>query len=313
MRVVFMGTPEAAVPSLEAVADHHDVPAVYTRPDKPRGRGRRLSSTPVKETAAARGLSVVEPSTLRDPGEHERLRALAPDAIAVVAFGYLLPAEVLAIPRAGCVNVHFSLLPRWRGAAPVARAISAGDEHTGITTMLMDEGLDTGPILLQEAVPIHPDDTAGALTERLAHIGARLLVETLDGLAAGRILPQPQPDEGVSTAPRIEAAETELDFREDADALARRIRALEPEPGAAAWFRGRRLKIRRAEPRPGAGEPGTIAGIDPAGPLVQTGEGRLLVVEAQPEGKRRMSGEEFLRGYRPQPGERVQRPPEAGG
>ncbi len=278
MRVVFMGTPDAAVPSLQALHEAFDVLAVYTRPDRPRGRGLQVEASPVKAEATRLGLEIRQPARLR--GEAEPLRALAPDVVAVVAYGALLPGDILEIPSNGCVNAHFSLLPRWRGAAPVERAIEAGDTHTGVTTMLMDAGMDTGPILLQETVDIDPDDTSESLRSKLAKIGAPLLVRTLRELAAGSLVPVPQRDEDATIAPKVDPAEAELDATRPAVELDRKIRAFYPR--AFVWFRGRRLQIRRAEVE---------------------GGNTLRLLEVQPEGKRAMSGEEFARGYRPQPDE----------
>jgi methionyl-tRNA formyltransferase len=223
--------------------------------------------------------------------------------VVVVAFGYILPPEVLAVPRLGCVNVHFSLLPRWRGAAPVERALMAGDTRTGITTMLMDEGLDTGPVLLVRPEPIEGDDTAGTLLERLGPLGADLVIETLEGLAAGTLHPRPQPTDGVTYANKIDPAEGELSFDRPAWKLVNLVRALNPSPGAFTWHRGKRLKVWRAQAAPGSGEPGILAEIASGGPAVGTAEGRLVLLEVQPEGKRAMSGSEFARGYRPEAGD----------
>jgi len=296
MRVVFMGTPEASVPALRALADAFHVVTVYTRADKPSGRGRRVTASPVKEAALELGLPVVQPKTLRGGDEAARLRDLGPDVIAVVAYGMILPSDVLAVPRLGCVNVHFSLLPRWRGAAPVERALMAGDTETGITTMLMDEGLDTGPMLLRETTPISSDDTTGTVTERLAERGAGLLVETLRRLEAGTLTPTPQPSEGATLAPKITAEEGELDFSQPAEELWRRIRALDPQPGAYTSIESRRLKVWAARTVDGEGEPGTVAAVAPEGIDVQTARGRLRLEVVQPEGKRRMTAAEFLRG-----------------
>jgi methionyl-tRNA formyltransferase len=298
MRVVFMGTPSAAVPTLRALGATHDVAAVYTRPDKPRGRGLHVESSPVKLAADELGVEVVQPKRLR--GEAERLAAFEPDTVVVVAYGAILPPDVLAVPKLGCVNVHFSLLPRWRGAAPVERAILAGDERTGVTTMLMDEGLDTGPVLLVETIDIATDDTAGTMRERLAEIGAPLLVRTLEGLASGDVAPHPQDDAGVTYADKIDPDEARLDPSVPAAVLERKVRAFHPAPGTFLTFRGKRLKVWRASVEPGAGEAGTfVAGA------VQTSEGRLRLDEVQPEGKRRMSGAEFVNGYRPKDGDPV--------
>ena len=299
MRVVFMGTPDAAVPTLRALADTHEVVAVYTRPDKPQGRGRRVESSPVKRVAVELGIEVVQPKRLR--AEAERLASLAPDAVAVVAYGAILPPDVLAVPEVGCVNVHFSLLPRWRGAAPVERAILAGDERTGVTTMLMDEGLDTGPMLLVESIDIGPDDTTGTVRSTLADLGAPLLVRSLDGLASGNLQPTPQGMDGVTYAAKIDPDEARLDpASEPATVLERKVRAFSPAPGAFLSLRSKRLKVWKARVEDGAGDAGTF--VDGA---VQTPAGRLRLDEVQPEGKKRMSGAAFVNGYRPKDGEPI--------
>lgn len=297
-----MGTPAEAVPTLRALAAAHEVAAAYTQPDKPRGRGRHVSSSPVKDAALRLGIPVREPRTLRTDEAAAELRADRPDAIVVAAYGKILPPDVLAIPRLGCVNVHFSLLPRWRGAAPVARAIMAGDDITGVVTMLMDEGLDTGPTLLEAEEPIRVDDTTGALGSRLAERGAALIVPTLAGLDRGDVRPRPQPADGVTYADKLTVEEAELDWTRTASELERVVRALDPSPGAFTDI-GRRLKVWRADVLPGDGEPGRIAEVTPDGPAIQTSDARLRLLEVQPEGKRRMSGAEFVRGYRPQAGQ----------
>ena len=297
MRVVFMGTPEAAVPTLRALNDAHDIAAVYTRPDKPKGRGRQLEASPVKIAATELGLEVRQPARLRD--ETDAVAALKPDAIVVVAYGAILKPDLLAVPRLGCVNVHFSLLPRWRGAAPVERAIEAGDEQTGVATMLMDEGLDTGAILLVERTPIAADDTAATIRSRLADIGAPLLLKTLTGLEDETIRPVAQTGDA-TYAEKVTPDEALLDAGQPAIVLERKIRAFDPAPGAFLFFRGKRLKVWKAKAIDGDGARGTF--IDGA---VQTSDGRLALVEVQPEGKRRMSGLEFINGYRPADGEPV--------
>jgi methionyl-tRNA formyltransferase len=295
-----MGTPDAAVPALHALNDAFDVTAVYTRPDRPRGRGLRVEASPVKQSAAELGLDVFQPKSLKT--EVDRLASFEPDVIAVVAYGALLRPAVLEIPKLGCVNVHFSLLPRWRGAAPVERAVLAGDDRTGVTTMLMDEGLDTGPMLLREEIPIASDDTAGTLRDRLAEIGAPLLVRTLRELS--ETTPVRQNDELATNAPKIDPAEAELDpQREDARTLDRKVRAFRPSPGAFIVFRGKRLKIVRAAVEPGDGDAGTF--VEGA---LQTTNGRLRFLEVQPEGKRVMAGTDFVNGYRPTAADRVPSP-----
>jgi methionyl-tRNA formyltransferase len=250
----------------------------------------------VKEAATELGLDIVQPKTLRGGTEAQRLRELNPDAVAVVAYGMILPADVLSVPRLGCVNVHFSLLPRWRGAAPVEHAVMAGDAETGVTTMLMDEGLDTGPMLLVESTPIADDDTTGTVTERLAVRGADLLVKTLRGLDDGTVAPIPQPEEGVTLAPKIAAADAVLDVSQPAVALWRRVRALDPAPGAYLSLGGRRLKVWGARVVAGGGTPGVVAAVGEEGIDVQTPQDRLRLECVQPEGKRRMTAAEFLRG-----------------
>lgn len=306
MRVVFVGTPAAAVPSLRAVHEAFETAAVYTRPDRPRGRGRHVSPSPVKEEAVALGLRVEQPTSLRK--EAERLTEIAPDVIAVVAYGMILPKSVLDVPKLGCVNVHFSLLPRWRGAAPVERAIAAGDVKTGVCTMLMDEGMDTGPVLMRAEVPIAEHDTTGTVTGLLAIIGGGLLVRTLVALEDGTITPQPQPDKGAVLAPKISVEEAELDPGRPAVELWRKVRAFDPAPGAYTWIDGRRVKVWRATVGPGEGEPGRVAAVGDESIDVQTSAGRLHVLELQAEGKRRMRASDFLRGHRVQPGAAVGRP-----
>jgi len=291
-----MGTPPASVPSLRALAANFEVAAVYTRVDRPSGRGRRLAASPVKQAATELGLPVVQPKRLRGGAESARLREIAPDVVAVVAYGMILPPDVLEVPRLGCVNVHFSLLPRWRGAAPVERAILAGDAETGVTTMLMDEGLDTGPMLMREVTAIAADDTTGTLTERLAVRGAALLVATLDALDAAGIEPVPQPPDGATIAPKVEVSEAGLDFSEPALALERRVRAFDPQPGAFTSLDGKRLKVWRASVVSGQGNPGTVVNVGPEGIDVQTAQDRLRLEIVQPEGKRRMAANEFVRG-----------------
>lgn len=301
MRVVFMGTPEAAVPALGSLAAAHELVAAYTRPERPRGRGRRPQPTPVKVAALELGVSVVEPGSLRTPEEQQRLRSLEPDVVVVAAFGQILPQEVLDIPPAGCVNVHFSLLPRWRGAAPVERALLAGDDITGVTTMLMDAGLDTGPMLLAREVAVGPHDTTPTLTTRLADLGAHLLLETLQGLAAGTLTARPQPEDGVTYADKIDPGERELHPASAASDLERRVRALYPD--AFTMFRGRRLKVLRAAAVAGDGEPARVAAVSSDGIHVQTRDGVLVLLEVQPEGKKPMDANAFVNGYRPEVGE----------
>lgn len=297
-RIVFMGSPEFAVPTLQALAEAYPVVGVVTQPDKPAGRGRKPTPPPVKRIAEALGLPVMQPRRLRAPEAYEQLAAWQPDLIVVAAYGQILRPNVLALPRYGCINVHASLLPRWRGASPIQHAILHGDAETGITIMLMDEGMDTGPILTQEALPIAPDDTAGTLSPKLSALGARLLLETLPGYLAGDIQPRPQPEEGVTYAPLLKKEDGRLDFTEPAAALARRVRAFNPWPGTFTEWQGKLLKIHRAhaapQPSPGAGERLVVEGR----PAIGTGEGVLVLDEVQPAGKKPMPGEVFLRGAR---------------
>ena len=321
MRVVYLGTPAPAVPPLQALlASSHRVVAVVTRPDRPRDHQRGAPApSPVKQAAAAAGLPVLEPRSGRDPELPARLRGLAADIGCACAFGYLLPPEVLAVFPNGIVNLHFSLLPAYRGAAPVQRALLDGVAVTGVTTFLIDAGMDTGPLLLAEEVPVNPDEDAGALTARLAEVAGRLAVETLDALESGQVQPRPQPRAGVSLAPKVRPEEARLDFTRPAAELANAVRAFTPSPGAWTTHRGRRLKVTRATPAPeGSGGPrggppedrpegsGGGGGLAPGRLAVGPG-GRLLVgaadrplelVEVRPEGRRAMSGAEFARGAR---------------
>ncbi len=303
-RVVFMGTPEFAVPSLEAlIAAGYDVVGVLTKPDQPAGRGQRLEESPVKRVAQKHGLSVYQPATLRSAEAQAALAALAPDVIVVAAYGLILPQAVLDLPRFGCVNVHGSLLPRHRGAAPVAAAILAGDAQTGVTIMLMDAGLDTGPILSSAAIPLAPDETTGSLTRKLADLGAGLLVETLPRWLAGEITPQPQPATGATFAPRISKEDGEIRWSEPAWLIERRVRAYQPWPGAYTIWNGQLLKVLRAQVESGGAEArGQPVGTVIAGPAgragVVTGEGVLWLQEVQLAGKRSLPISAFVAGAR---------------
>ena len=295
MRLAFFGTPDFSVAALQALVDAgHTVARVYSRAPQPAGRGRRLRNSPVHACADALGLPVATPATLRDPQVQVEFAALAVDAAVVVAYGLILPAAVLAAPRLGCLNIHASLLPRWRGAAPIQRAILAGDTATGVTIMAMDEGLDTGPMLLAEQVAIGPATTAGALHDALADLGARLICQALVGLAAGDLTRQDQPADGITYAAKITPSDAELDWRQSAAVLDRRVRAFAPSPGA--WFShgGQRIKVRAATPVAGSGDPGQI--IDP--PLVVAcGAGALRLDTLQRPGKAPMAAADFVRGY----------------
>jgi len=275
-----------------------------TRVPRPAGRGNELRPTAVADAARRLGLPLAEVETVKAGEGFEAIAAVRPDLLVVVAYGEILPKAVLELPRLGAVNVHFSLLPAFRGASPVQYALLGGLGVTGVTTMLLDEGTDTGPILLQREVRIAPDDDAGSLGERLSQEGARLLVQTLDRLASGDVTPRRQDEETATSAPLIQAAERALEWSESADALVRRIRALSPEPGASTHFRGDGLKLLRAESVPGAGVEGVVVDVTKDGFVVGTGAGGLRPLEVLPAGRKRMSGGEFVRGYRPRVGER---------
>ena len=291
------------MPSLEAVlASRHELLAVVTRPDARSGRGRALSASPVRRRAEEAGVPVLTPAHPRDVDFVEQLRALAPDACPVVAYGALIPPPVLAVPPLGWVNLHFSLLPAWRGAAPVQHALLAGDDVTGASTFLLEEGLDTGPVLGTVTETVRAEDTAGDLLERLATSGAGLLVATLDGLAAGELTPVPQPSDGVSLAPKLSVADAEVDWAGPAMRVDRLVRACTPAPGAWTTVRGTRVKVGPVRPAPGAGPlaPGELT----ADGLVGTATSPVRLGWVRPEGKGQMDARDWLRGVRPEPGER---------
>jgi len=312
MKLIFMGTPDFAALVLDRLSiSEHQIVAVYTRPDKPAGRHLQSAASPVKELALKRGLAVVQPASLRQPEEIARLAGFAPEIVLVAAYGLLLPPEVLRIPPLGCLNVHPSLLPRYRGAAPVAAAILAGDVVSGVSIMLLDEGMDTGPVLAQVEEPISSDDTTGSLTTRLAKKGAELLLETLVPWAEGRLKPSPQGEEGVSYARLISKQDGQIDWGRSAEDLGRQVRAFQPWPGGFTRCRGRLLKIVQALPLPA--EPGVElgqvvtlrpprVGVEVA---VGTGQGLLGLVLVQPEGKKVMTAAEFVRGQRDFVGQRL--------
>jgi methionyl-tRNA formyltransferase len=301
-RVVFLGTPDFAVPSLKALAasDAFEVVGVVTQPDRPAGRGQSMRPPAVKEAALALDIPITQPSTLRDEEAVAQLRAWGPDVLVVAAFGQILRRPVLELAPYGCVNVHASLLPRWRGAAPIHYAIRAGDKETGVTIMKMDDGLDTGPILARRAIPIFPRDTAATLHDRLAELGAQLLPGVLEQYVDGDITPQPQPEEGVTHAPTLDKDEGRIDWAASAAAVDRHVRAFDPWPGTFTFLDGKRIKIVGGTPLPDedADEaPGTLVAHDD-GLAVQTGEGLYALDVIQPAGKGRMTGEAYLAGHR---------------
>jgi methionyl-tRNA formyltransferase len=306
MLVAFLGNDRWSVPSLEAlVGSSHRVVAVLTRVPRPVGRGGKLRPTPVAEAARRLGQPLFEVETVKRGPGLEVLQRSIPDVLAVVAYGEILPTHVLELPRVAPVNVHFSLLPALRGADPVRRAILEGLDVTGVTTIRMDEGMDTGPILLQVEERIAAGEDAGSLGDRLAILGGRLLVETMDRLDAGDLTPGPQDHELASFAPKLRPEEEWIDWAEDADAVDRRVRALSPEPGARTRFRGKVLKVLRVGMVEASGPPGTF--LEPLGttPVVAARSGAVALERVTPEGSRPMSGDEFARGHRPEPGERL--------
>jgi methionyl-tRNA formyltransferase len=314
MRVMFAGTPEFAAVALAALHDAgHEIVLVLTQPDRPAGRGMKLQASPVKQFALSHGMAVAQPQGLKLDGKYPNDAAQARDAIlaaqadvmVVAAYGLILPQWVLDAPRLGCLNIHASLLPRWRGAAPIHRAIEAGDAQTGITIMQMDAGLDTGDMLLVEAETIRPDDTTASLHDRLAALGGRLIVQALTDAQAGRLSAHPQPEAGVTYAHKIDKAEAAIDWQQSADVIARRVRAFHPFPGATAQCEGESLKLWQAvaEVTPSTASPGTVLQADATGVRVACGQGVLCVTELQRAGGKRLSADAFLRGFALKPGQ----------
>jgi len=301
MRIVFAGTPEFAVSSLRAAARHHEVVAVYTQPDRPAGRGRGLAPSPVKLEAVARGIPVYQPESLKDAAAQQQLRDLQPDLMVVVAYGLILPKAVLAIPTHGCWNVHASLLPRWRGAAPIQRAIQAGDAKTGVCLMQMEAGLDTGPVLLHQELPIAATDTGGQLHDKLAALGAQVLSDGLGLLRAGiKPIARPQPEQGVTYAHKLDKAEAKLDWAQDAGALARTVRAFNPWPIAEATLAGERVRIHGAvalEADHGQA-PGTVLAASRDGIDIACGQGALRLRVLQREGGKAITAADYLNARR---------------
>jgi len=305
MKVAFAGTPEFAQIALARLhAARFEIVRVLTQPDRPAGRGMKLQASPVKQFALDHHLSVVQPRSLRLDGKYpddaaqarDALLAAAPDVLVVAAYGLILPAWVLELPRLGCINIHASLLPRWRGAAPIHRAIEAGDTETGITIMQMDAGLDTGDMLLVERLAIRPDDTTASLHDRLASLGGRLIVEALEIAACGGLQATPQPDAGVTYAHKIEKTEAAIDWRNDAATIERRLRAFDPFPGATAVLNGETIKCWRAVVAAGSGEPGCVLAAADDGVTVACGSGALRLTELQRPGGKRLPAKVFLQG-----------------
>lgn len=299
MRIVFAGTPEFAVPSLRAAATRAEVVAVYTQPDRPAGRGRGLVASPVKQAAMEMGVEVRQPASFREPGAVEALRALQPDLVVVVAYGLILPQAVLDIPAEGCWNVHASLLPRWRGAAPIQRAIQAGDAETGVCLMQMERGLDTGPVLLEQRTAIAPDETGGQLHDRLAEMGAWVLADGLGLLRAGIApVPKPQPAEGVTYAHKLDKAEARLDWARPATELANTVRAFNPWPVAEATLAGERVRIHQAVAldQEHAAGPGTVLAAGRDGIDIACGAGALRLQLVQRDGGRPLAAADYLNG-----------------
>lgn len=295
-RIVFMGTPDFAVEPLRACFQVGEVLAVVTQPDKPKGRGQQIAASPVARLAQERGIRVLQPAKIRDATFMEQMRGIAPDVCVVAAYGKLLPTDLLQLPPLGCVNVHASLLPRFRGAAPIQWAIASGDAKTGVCLMKMDAGLDTGDVLACLDVPIRADETAASLEGILSERAGALVRQFLPLYVRGDLRPKPQPTEGVVLAPMLKKEDARLDFGKPAAELERRIRAFDPWPGSFTALDGQRVKVHRARVGSGQGTPGTVLGIGPEGIEVACGQGSLVLLEVQPEGKRRMSAPEFLAG-----------------
>jgi len=307
VNVLFAGTPEFAARCLETLlGSRHRVVGVMTQPDRPAGRGFALAASPVKKLAAAQGIRVTQPESLRDAQAQAELEHFRADVFVVAAYGLILPQPVLELPRYGAINIHASLLPRWRGAAPIQRALLAGDRDTGVSIMQMDAGLDTGPVLMQEKIPILENDTTGTLHDRLAELGAKLIVQALDALQAGVIKATPQPADGVTYAAKLDKRDARVDWRESAVTVNRQVRALNPSPGADARMRGVEVKIWRCATAAGRGKPGEILSVGPRGLCVACTEGALVITELQRSGGKRLAAAEFLRGFQLSSGERFE-------
>ncbi|HIE54413.1 MAG TPA: methionyl-tRNA formyltransferase [Chromatiaceae bacterium] len=298
-RILFAGTPDFSVPSLKALLGSGLEPvAVYTQPDRPAGRGRKLTPGPVKSVAQEQGIPVYQPAVLRDAGAVAELEQLRPDLMIVVAYGLLLPAEVLKIPRLGCINIHASLLPRWRGAAPIQRAIEAGDRETGVSIMRMEEGLDTGPVYLSKRTAISDEDTGGSLHDRLARLGAEALMEALPGILSGSLEPVPQHDAEATYATKLDKKEAVIDWRRPAWQIERQVRAFNPWPVAHTPYENANLRIWEARAIEGMGaEPGTVMSATPEGVDVAAGDGLLRITRLQMPGRRAMEARDFVNAH----------------
>ena len=304
MRLIFAGTPDFAASALSALlVSRHTLALVLTQPDRPAGRGLKLHPSAVKRLAIDRGIPIAQPATLKDISAQDSIRAANADLMVVAAYGLILPPSVLVIPRLGAINIHASLLPRWRGAAPIQRALLAGDRETGVCIMQMDAGLDTGPVLLCGSIPVRDEDNAQTLHDRLAELGARLVVEEVDALEGGAVAPAPQPERGVTYAAKINRAEAWIDWTRPALEIWRQVRAFNPLPGAVARLREEELKIWRGAPTTHSGVPGAVLEAGQHGIVVACGEGSFRIEELQRAGGRRLTPGEFLRGYRFVPGE----------
>lgn len=308
MKIIFAGTPSFSVPALEALADAgHEIALVLTQPDRPAGRGMKTAESAVKLLAQQRGFSLSQPHSLKQSELHAKLKAIDADVLVVAAYGLILPSTILNIPRLGCLNIHASLLPRWRGAAPIQRAILAGDRETGITIMQMDQGLDTGPILLQRSIAIAQDDTAQTLHDKLALLGALCIVEALAYLQQGKISAIPQNEAAAKYAPKLEKKEAEINWESSAENISRAVRAFNPRPGAHSWVRGTSIKIWQASvAADGAGSPGEIVATRRDGIVVGCGKGSLVLEVVQKSGGKKLTAAQFLSGHSLQPGDRFQ-------
>jgi len=296
MRVVFMGSPEFAVPALRALLSHHTVVLVVTQPDKPAGRGKRLAPPPVKLVAQQASVPILQPVSARKPQLLEAMRAVRPDVCVVVAYGKILPAPVLEVAPRGCLNIHASLLPKYRGAAPIQWAIIRGEIETGVTIMQLDEGMDTGPMLLERAIPIDPGDTAGTMHDKLAPIGAELLLEALAGLEDGSLVARPQDHDAATYAPMLTKDDGAVRWDAPAAAVCALIRGVDPWPGAATELDGERLKLFSPAVCPGSGAPGEVLGVGPDGLIVACGDGACAIGELQAPGKKRLRADAFVAG-----------------